>query len=289
MVGGLATLVVAGLLGVAGFLLVDGARGTETGDTVELATDAPEAAHESASYSYAAASAGALDAASMSLDIVVEDPDGTVDIDVRVDRASGRVAFDFDISDDESQDAGQIFGDSFGMIIDQPDDTVYLTSNLLGSLFGADLDGWISIRSADFDTDATRFDQMFTNPLTITDLLGRLDPVDLGEEEIEGETLRHFQVIADAQLIAESTGATEKTFGHQIDDSAAVRYDVWVSADNEVRRISFETADPETDDRGAITIDVATSDKAVAIDLPSPDEIFDIDEMFGDIGFESEE
>lgn len=280
LVGGLATVAVAALAAVGFVFLTSDSEQAEPVDRVELATDAADVADsDSAGFSYAAASANALTAASMSLDMTIESADGVQTIDVRFDRASGLVAMTADLSDLDPAESGFGIDAPVEMIIDEPAQTAYLSANILGALFGEDgFDGWLRLDASDLGVDSTGLDDFYTTPLSITDILGELEPVDLGEEIIAGEPLHRFQVTVDAETYATASGSNPGLFGEV--PTGAI--DVWVDADDQVRRMSFELADPASPDTASVLLEMEASPDAIEIAVPGPDELIDLDEIFGD-------
>ena len=64
-----------------------------------------------------------------------------------------------------------------------------------------------------------------------------------------------------------------------IDLPDTVVYDVWVTADNQLRRVSFDT-----DIAGqsiAMQLDMTTSDEPSGIELPAESEVFDLTGLLG--------
>ena len=225
----------------------------------------------------------------MALQMSITSNGGRMEVTTRIDRASGVVAMDMDASAMAQDETETLMPDSVEVIIDDANGFAYFSANVLGELADEVDVGWLTVRSDELAEDSSGFDQMFTNPLSVTDVLGDLDPVDLGLEDLGGETLRHYSVTVDEQTLAEATGTTANVFGGELLGDDAVTYDVWVSEDDRVRRITFEVMDPDSDDRAAIVIDIETSAESIVIEVPDPRDVIDFYQLFSHMGEEFED
>jgi hypothetical protein len=274
LVGSAAVLAVAGV--TAGAFLIAGGSDAPT-DTVELATDTPDAGIEApASFSFAAATANAETSASVTYDMSMQTPDGPLTMDVTVDRASSLASMTVDMSQ-LTQEMGMEFGDSIRMIIDESAQHGYLSSELFTSLFGETDAEWILMDLDAPDMDAGGLDELFSNPLDMTELFGDLEPVDLGVETVEGEELRHFQVSLDAETL--SLIELGGVIGDVLAPGATQTIDIWVSEGNQVRRMTFDALD----DGATLSIDmwIEMSTAPADIPLPDPADVVDMNELFG--------
>jgi len=271
LIGGLAAVTVAGVAAAA-FVLTSGSPDDEIGDDViEVVTEREES---SESFSFAAAATNAQQAASVSFDMSIDSPDGLMTMTAAVDRATGRMSMDIDTSQLVVDEFGVEGGDSMAMILDEQNGVAYIGGDFYDSIFAVDTT-WLSMELDEAVSDTSTFDEIFTNPLDMTRVFGDLQPVDLGPETVDGESLHHYRVVVDAAAVANQPNLGDLTdeFGN-IDE---VAYDVWVSEDNQIRRIVFDV-----DDNGDLLgldmwIDISPS--PVDITLPDPSEVTSFEEL----------
>ena len=224
-------------------------------------------------YSFAAAAARAQAAGSMTVDFNADSAEGPVDGVIEIDRASRRMSIELDLSQLEPADDGAVFEeapDSYNLIVDEPTSTMYMNSDVLG-FFDIDT-AWVSVRTDEEDGFGQDLDQVFANPFDITDVLAGAEHVDLGMETIDGEELRHYRVTTNADSLSVEPGTDSSLDLNDTD------YDVWVTQDNEIRRIEYEF-----DDDGDIVqfvMTVQASSESIDIQLPDPADVTDFDELF---------
>lgn len=97
----------------------------------------------------------------------------------------------------------------------------------------------------------------------------------LGEEDVDGEQMRRYQVTVDAQAALDASGEDAAATSLGLEDE--IVYDVWVDGDDLMRKMAFdaggETAEMRMDDWG----------QDQDIQVPDPDQVMDM----GDLGTES--
>jgi hypothetical protein len=280
----LVALIVVAAIGIGGMLTMrSGGDDRLTDDSIEVVAD-PQP-DESADYSFSAAAANAQQAASMHIDVVTTSTahgDSTLSVDI--DRASRRMKVEFRLSEfwsgEDGVDATEVDQDEMATaIVDESTDTMYLTSNIYGSFLSTDK-AWIGITEAYDDEDGNSINEILADPLDVMTLFGDITPIDMGRDTIDDEELRHFQFpVTAAEALAEDELYFEDLFetGESIEPTDLV-YDVWVTKENEVRRIALDTA---ADDGGVLTfvMTITASIDAIDIALPDPTDVVSDDEL----------
>jgi hypothetical protein len=258
------------------FFLISGRSSDEVvEETPDLVTDpTPD---DSASYSFSAATAKTEQAGSISMDMMVQSPEGDISMVATIDRATGRMAFDVDLQGVDIGDELIEVPSSFKIVVDEQSGVVYVNSDFYATFFPVET-SWVSNPVQDATGEpGDSIEDMFANPFDLTSLFGDGIVTEVGPETIDGAELVRFRVTFDADaLLALEPGAFDG-FGDigQLDE---VTYDVWVSEDNLIRRIAFDLPDAIADVGFVMNIDI--SDEAIQIDLPATDDVTDINELF---------
>lgn len=266
LVAGFALVAVVAV-GVGGFFVM---RGDETPELVEDSREVvPDTTpDDTADYSFAAATANALAAASMRMEIVISSSEGPATATLTVDRASARMSVDLDLSQVEPDDDAEIpVPDSYSMIIDERTSAVYVGSEVFGGLIPIETT-WL--RLPDDDGDLDDIEDVFSNPFDIATAFGDAEPIEVGTEFIDGEELAHFRVTVE-EIDAESA------WGGSF-DGQAVTYDVWVSADDQIRRVAYEAEQDGELARFDMTMHLSAD--SVDIDLPDPADVTDFSDLW---------
>jgi hypothetical protein len=255
------------LLGIGGFVAIDNAAG----DEISLpTTDA---------YSLAAAAEATLASRTVEFELEVDALGlGAVTVSGAVDNESGVMTVSSDLSSLGAIDDAIPLGEgSVELVLDTESGTMYIGASGLGDLFGTETP-WISAdlgvlaEQAGATLDDLRA-ETFVDPTEWARLLLEADDVtEIGIETIDGVETKHFQVTVDvaAALAAVPDELSGEVPGVELPD--AVVYDVWVTADNELRRASFavDAAGQEV----SMQLDMTTSDEP--LDVAVPADAFDI-------------
>ncbi|MFK7916569.1 MAG: hypothetical protein AB8G14_00710 [Ilumatobacter sp.] len=276
----------------AGALVItrDASEAVIVQDSTQLAAD-PAA---TPGYSFAAATANAQTAASVVFDMEIESPDGPMTATAAFDKASGRMSMELDMSQLVEDDESFIeIGDSLAFIADESAQVAYISADFLAGFIPTDA-SWISLTTDEFSVDDDVFGDVFANPLDIADVFGDLEPLDLGEVTVDGELLHHFEVTIDATTIAQldADKIDEELAADMLADDdlallgGSVTYGVWVDEANQIRRMTFDVVDDG--EVGSVELWVDISTESIDIALPSPDDVVDMDELFGS-AFEADE
>ncbi len=248
-------------------------------EATELATDT--SVESTAGYSFAAATSSAQDAASVVFDMDLATSDGPMSATASFDRTSGRLAMDLDLSQLALDDEFFDFGDSLSFIVDEQDRTAYVGAEFFAALFGPTDAEWVSVQNDELSMDDDVFGDVFSNPLNIADVFGDVEPIDVGDETIAGEVLRHFEVTLDEDAVAE-LGA-DGMLTRDPTSLASATYDVWVDESSQIRRILLDGGG----EAGGVDMWITISNDPIDIALPDPDDTIHMDE-FLDSSFEIE-
>ncbi|MEY4173167.1 MAG: lipoprotein [Actinomycetota bacterium] len=163
------------------------------------------------------------------------------------------------------------------VIVNVSDRVLYMGSAFFEALGAPVETPWIKIDRDAAEAageDTSFFDQLqVDDPTNTTDLFATAKDVeDLGEEEIDGEKVRHYRVgIAAADVVAANPSLEGMLGDTQLADT--IDYDVWVTKDNRIRRISYDT---EIDvSVMSTTIDFDRLTEPVVVTEPPADEVTD--------------
>ena len=254
-------------LGVGAFVAI----GAPGGDDLDLpATDA---------YSLAAAAEATLAARTVEFDLTVDAAGvGAVTVSGAVDNEAGVMTVSSDLSgllgSDETipLDEGSV-----ELLLDTGTATMYIGASGFGELLGTDTP-WIS---ADLGVLAEQagvtLDELqgetFIDPTESARLLLDADDVtEIGVETIDGVETKHFQVTVD---LAAALASVPPQVGSEVPDvelPETVVYDVWVTADNELRRAAFDL--DVVGQSVSMVLDMTTSDEP--LDVAIPTDAFDV-------------
>ncbi len=280
-----AAVVAVMALGIGAFVAFTGGGSDDGGDVAEP-------------YSLMAAAQGAVTARTVEFDLTVSAADvAEISVSGAVDNESQLVSVNTDLSSLLALgDMPLPLGDgAMTVLFDGDAGVVYLDARALGGFLtnGA---AWVSI---DLGALAEMSGQ------SLDDLQGGLgfDPTDIarslldtenatevGVETIDGVETKHYEVTVDiaAALAAVPQAGIDPTLSDidlpdidlpDIDLPDTVVYDVWVTADNQLRRVAFGT-----DIAGqsiAMQLDMTTSDEPSGIELPAESEVFDLTSLLG--------
>jgi hypothetical protein len=176
-------------------------------------------------------------------------------------------------------------GTEITVLVDASNGVVYLDAAALGGFLPGDA-AWVSI---DLSTLAEQSGQ------SLDDLLGEfaLDPTDIartlldagsatevGVDRIDGVDVQHYRVDVDvAAALADLPQADVGPALGDIELPDTVAYDVWVTADNQLRRVTFDI-DVAGQSIG-MQLDMTTSGEPLDVQLPDPSEVVDLTGLLG--------
>ena len=239
-------------------------------------------------YSLVAAAENTITARTVEFDLTVSASDlADITVSGAVDNESQLVSVTTDLSSlltlgDTSIPFG---GGDMTVLVDGSTGVIYLDASALGG-FLPDSAGWVSI---DLGTLAEQSgqaldglqDEFALDPSDIArSLLDTEDAVEVGVDTIDGVEVRHYQVSVDiaAALAAVPQAELDPAIG-DIELPDTITYDVWITADNQLRRVSFGTE--IVGQTIGMQLDMTTSDEPLGIELPADGDVFDLTGLLG--------
>jgi hypothetical protein len=164
-------------------------------------------------------------------------------------------------------------------IVDVEQRVLYIGSSFFVAL-GAPVDKpWIMIDRDAAEAageDVSFFDQLqVDDPTDTTALFAKAtDVTTVGDEEIDGEKVRHYRVaIAFADVLATNASLADAIGQLDAEVPDTIEYDVWVTKENRFRKLSYDL-DLGVSSIGT-TIEFERLTEPVTITLPADDEIID--------------
>lgn len=240
-------------------------------------------------FSLAAAAESTLAARTVEFDVTIGASGlGDVTVSGAVDNESGLMTVSSDLSGLLPIDGELPFdGGDVELLFDSSTGVMYIGASGLGSLLGAGTP-WVS---ADLGVLAERagttLDELraetFIDPTESARLLLDADNVtEIGIEVIDGVETMHSQVSVDLTGALAAIPQIEEELGDiELPDVSAlpdvVVYDVWVTADNQLRRASFDVG--VAGQSVSVVLDMTTSTEP--LDLAVPTDAFDITGWLG--------
>ena len=232
-------------------------------------------------YSLVAAAERTVAARSIEFDITVSVSDlADITVSGAVDNDSELVSVTTDLSSLLAVgDAPMPLGDgSMTVLLDGANGVMYLDAGALGG-FLPDGAGWVSIDLATLaEQSGQSLDdlegELAFDPSDIAEsLLATEGAVEIGAETIDGVETRRYEVTVDiAAAIAalpqadldEALGGVDVT---DVDIPDTLVYDVWVTADNDLRRVAFDTE--IAGQTIAMQLDMTTTDESLGLEVPT--------------------
>ena len=274
----LAMVAAAGAVMALGLAALIAFAGSSSGDGADVAEP----------YSLIAAAENTITARTVEFDLTVSASDlADITVSGAVDNESQLVSVTTDLSSllalgDTPIPFG---GGDMTVLVDGSSGVIYLDASALGG-FLPDSAGWVSI---DLGTLAEQSGQALDDlqdgfaldPSDIArSLLDTEDAVEVGVDTIDGVEVRHYQVSVDlaAALAAVPQAELDPAIG-DIELPDTITYDVWITADNQLRRVSFGTE--IVGQTIGMQLDMTTSDEPLGIELPADGDVFDLTGLLG--------
>lgn len=251
-------IVVIAALGVGGFLLATGG--------------------DDDSFSLEAAVVRAGEAAGTESKIITEAMGQEVSITAEMGNTSKVMHMEMNLGESPLGDL------SLEAILDGPNETIYIGAEFFTQMMPEEIDAeWLKMDRAAMDAageDTSFFDQidgsaqldqsaMVKNAKSITDL---------GMEEFEGEQVKHYEVVLSTADLAEVDGILQGQIESMEGDLPdEIVYDMYVTKDNEVRRVTSAIDFGIT----KVKVDMVQHllDEEPVIEIPSGDDVIDIAEL----------
>lgn len=272
----LAAAVVAVMaVGVAAFVALAGGRSDDGADVAEP-------------YSLIAAAESTIAARTVEFDLSVSASDlAELTVSGVVDNESQVVSVTTDLS--SLLALGEMpmpLGDSeMTVLLDAANGVVYLDAGALGG-FLSDGAAWVSI---DLGVLAEQSGQSLDDiqsefALDPTDiarsLLDTENATEVGDDTIDGIDVKQYEVTVDvAAALAAVPQAEIDSELADIELPDSVVYDVWVTADNQLRRVAFDTE--IAGQTISMQLDMTTSDDSLGVELPAGSDVFDLTGLLG--------
>ena len=239
-------------------------------------------------YSLIAAAENTITARTVEFDLTVSASDlAEVTVSGAVDNESQLVSVTTDLSSllalgDTPIPFG---GGDMTVLVDGSTGVLYLDASALGG-FLPDSAGWVSIDLGALAEQGGQAlddlqDRFVLDPSDIArSLLDTDDAVEVGLDTIDGVEVRRYEVSVDiAAAIATVPQAELDPAIGDIELPDTITYDVWITADNQLRRVSFGT---EIVGRTiGMQLDMTTSDEPLGIELPADGDVFDLTGLLG--------
>ena len=239
-------------------------------------------------YSLQAAAESAVAARTIEFDLSVSASDlGEVMVSGAVDNETNVVSITTDLSSLLTLgDMPLPLGDGeMTVLVDGSSGVAYLDASVLGGFLSQGA-AWVSIDlGALAEQSGESLDdlagELALDPTDIArSLLDTENATEVGVETIDGVEAKHYEVSVDvAAMLATVPQADIDPALADIDLPDTIVYDVWVTVDNQLRRVSFDT-----DIAGqsiALQLDLTTSGDALGVELPAASEVFDLTALLG--------
>ena len=176
-------------------------------------------------------------------------------------------------------------GGEITVLVDGSTGVVYLDASSLGG-FLPDSAGWVSIDLGVLAEQSGQAlddlqDEFALDPSDIArSLLATENATEIGLDTIDGVEVRHYEVSVD---IAEALSAVpqaelDPAIG-DIELPDTITYDVWITADNQLRRVSFGTE--IVGQTIGMQLDMTTSDEPLDVELPADGDVVDLTGLLG--------
>ncbi len=255
---------------------------------VALASSGSGDADVAEPYSLIAAAESTITARAVEFDLTVSASDlAEIEVSGVVDNESQLVSVTTDLSSLLALgDTPMPFGaGEMTVLVDGSAGVVYLDASALGG-FLPNSAGWVSIDLGALAEQSGQAlddlqDEFAIDPSDIArSLLDTDDATEVGVETIDGVEVKHYEVSVDitAALAAVPQADLGPTIG-DIELPETVTYDVWVTADNQLRRVSFGTE--IAGQSIGMQLDMTTTNEALGLELPADSDVFDLTGLLG--------
>jgi hypothetical protein len=259
------------------------------GALVALTGDTSNRGDVAEPYSLIAAAETAIGARTVEFDLSVSAAElAEVTVSGAVDNESQLVSVTTDLSSllalgDVPMPLGD--GGEVALLLDGANGVVYLDASMLGGFLPSDA-AWVSIDlgvlaeqggeslddlQGDFGFDPSQIAQSLLDADTVTEV---------GVETIDGVEVKRFRV--DVDITAALAAVPQADLDAQLGDIElpdTVGYDVWVTADNQLRRVTFGTE--IAGQPISMQLDMTTSNDALGLELPAESDVVDLTALLG--------
>ena len=239
-------------------------------------------------YTLAAAAQQTIDARTVNFDLTLSVGElGAVTVSGAVDNDTEVMSVTTDLSSLLALgDSPLPLGDGqITVLVDTANGVAYVGADALGGFLPTDA-GWVSIDLAALAEQSGQDLGDITGDLGVdpTDIARSLldtdEATEVGSEVIDGVDTKHYTVSVDlaAALAALPQDELDPAItGADLPDT--IVYDVWVTADNQLRRVAFDNV--IEGQAIAMQLDLTTSADAPDVALPDPSDVFDLTGLLG--------
>lgn len=191
----------------------------------------------------------------------------TMTMDVEAEGSEGSLEGAMDLSGDSPRMRMTLVVPEMGHV-----EVIYADGEAYMSVPGLTPEGMYLLAPSDMLGDAADLEEVDVSVQTELWEEGAREVVFLGEEDVNGEQMRRYQVTVDAQAVMDASTDDAAATSVGLEDEEVV-YDVWLDDDNLMRRMAFEvegeTLEMHMDDWG----------EDQDIQVPEPDQVMDMGEL----------
>lgn len=192
----------------------------------------------------------------------------TISMDVEAEGQQGGLDGAIDLSGDTPLMRMTLVAAEMGTI-----EIIYAEGEAYMAIPGLTPEGMFLLAPADMLGETADLEEVDVSAQTEVWEQGAQEVLYLGEEDVDGQTMRHYQVTVDAQAVMDASGGDDAAATSAGLEDEQIVYDVWLDDDNLMRKLAFEvegqTLEMRMDDWG----------EPQDIQVPDPDQVMDIDEL----------
>ncbi|QFG67768.1 hypothetical protein [Ornithinimicrobium pratense] len=148
---------------------------------------------------------------------------------------------------------------------------IYADGDAYMTVPGVTPEGMYLLAPADLLGDTAELDEIDITAQWDAWEQGAQEVVFLGEEDVDGEQMRRYQVTVDAQAALAASGEDAAATSLGLEDE--IVYDVWVDGDDLMRKMVFDTGGETAEMR----MDNWGQDQDIQV--PEPDQVMDMDDL----------
>jgi hypothetical protein len=230
-------------------------------------------------YSIEAAADGASDVNTATIDMTIQFGEMNMDAVMTVDLDAGLMQ--------ASMEMGELLGEAgvdspMELIFDLNSQTMYMSTAAFGDLAPTDAD-WVSV-DASADMGENPFEEMQgANPFDVAPLFNQegVTIEEIGFDEVNGEKVKHYRATMELAAVAEADALGEQFEElEELGFAETLEFDVYVTDDNQVRRMTFELEVLGETISYDMTV-IAIGDEVEPIVLPDPQDVVTEEELMG--------
>lgn len=191
----------------------------------------------------------------------------TIAMDVDAEGAAGSLEGAIDLSGDSPRMRMTLVAPEMGNV-----EVIYADGEAYMAVPGLTPEGMYLLAPTDMLGEAADLEEVDVSAQTELWEQGAQEVLFLGEEDVDGEQMRHYRVTVDAQAVMDAASDDAAATSLGLEDEEIV-YDVWLDGENLMRRMAFDlegqTVEMSMDDWG----------EPQDIQVPDPDQVMDMGEL----------